>query len=75
MKGKLVSSLPDRDMQGAPAALLRAAKRAREIARETSTGVVYLENGKLVEERLTRTRAAPRTPSARPANGTRGRSR
>ena len=49
----LVSKLPDADMQGAPGALLRASRRAREIARQTNTAVVVMRNGKLVEERDT----------------------
>jgi len=47
----LVSKLPDADMQAAPAALLRAGRRAREIARQTNTAVVVMRNGQLVEER------------------------
>jgi hypothetical protein len=50
MKAQPASRLPDADMQGAPAALLRAARRAREIARQTDTAVV-VRNGKLVEDR------------------------
>ncbi len=41
----------NRDLRGAEAALERAARRAREIARKTGTGVVYLKDGKLVIER------------------------
>ena len=48
---QMVSKLPDADMQAAPAALLRAARRAREIARQTNTPVVFMRDGKLVEER------------------------
>lgn len=46
----LVSHLDDQDMQKAPAALLRAAKRARQIAQETGTELVVVRNGKLVCE-------------------------
>jgi F420-dependent methylenetetrahydromethanopterin dehydrogenase len=49
----LRSKLPDSDMQGAPYALLRAAKRAREIARRTNTPLVIIRDGKLVEEWVT----------------------
>lgn len=35
------------------AALLRAGRRAREIARQTGTPVVYVRDGKLVEEYMT----------------------
>ena len=51
MNKPLVSKLPDADMQGAPAALLRAGLRAREIARQTGTAVVVMRDGKLVEEK------------------------
>ncbi|HJQ35824.1 MAG TPA: hypothetical protein VKB93_01665 [Thermoanaerobaculia bacterium] len=37
-------------MQAAPRALLRAAKRAREIARQTKTKIVIVRDGVLVEE-------------------------
>jgi hypothetical protein len=46
----LVSNLDDQDMQRAPAALLRAAKRARQLAQETGTELVVVRNGKLVRE-------------------------
>jgi hypothetical protein len=39
-------------MQAAPKALLRAAERAREIARQTGTAIVVRRDGKLVEERV-----------------------
>jgi len=51
MNEKLVSHLPDADMRGAPEALLRAARRAREVARQTGTAVVIIRDGKLIEER------------------------
>lgn len=44
------SKLPDADMQAVPRALLRAARRAREIARRTKTPLVIVRDGKLVEE-------------------------
>lgn len=47
---KLESTLPDADMRAVPAALLRAARRAREIARKTGTALVVRRDGKLVEE-------------------------
>ena len=46
----LESKLPDADMQAAPRALLRAAQRAREIARQTNTAIVIIRDGQLVEE-------------------------
>ena len=46
-----VSKLPDADMQAAPKALLRAAQRAREIARQTGTALVIRRDGRLIEER------------------------
>jgi len=48
----LQSKLPNADMQGAPAALLRAAQRAREIARQTNTAIVIVRDGVLVEEKV-----------------------
>ena len=50
MKSTLESKLQDKDMQAAPRALLRAAKRAREIARQTKTKIVIVRDGVLVEE-------------------------
>ncbi len=43
-------NLPDPDMENATAALIRAAERAREIARQTGTAVIYIKDGKLVRE-------------------------
>lgn len=53
MKGDLQSRLPNADMQAAPKALLRAARRARETARQTGTGIVIVRNGEVVEEEVT----------------------
>ncbi len=50
MNEPLVSKLPDADMQAAPKALLRAAQRARDIARQTNTPLVLIRDGVLVEE-------------------------
>jgi argonaute-like protein implicated in RNA metabolism and viral defense len=44
------SRLPDKDMQGAHKALIRAAARARELARQTGTRIVTIRDGKLVRE-------------------------
>jgi len=41
--------LPDADMQSAPRGLLRAAQRAREVARATRTPLVIVVDGVLVE--------------------------
>jgi hypothetical protein len=49
MKSRLESKLPNADMQAAPRALLRAARRAREIARQTGTLLVVVRNGVLME--------------------------
>lgn len=43
-------NLSDPDMQKATAALIRASKRARELARQTGTEFVVIRNGKLVRE-------------------------
>ena len=53
MTDPLASKLPDADMQAAPKALLRAARRAREIARQTNTPLVLIRDGVLVEEFVT----------------------
>lgn len=50
MRDPMRSQLPDADMQAAPRALLRAAQRAREVARRTKTPLVVVRDGKLVEE-------------------------
>jgi hypothetical protein len=47
------SKLPDPDMQAAPRALLRAARRAREIAYRTGTPLVIMRDGVVVEETIT----------------------
>jgi hypothetical protein len=62
MSEQPVSHLPDADMQAAPTALLRAAQRAREIARQTGTAVVVVRDGKLIEER----QAAPDPAAPKP---------
>jgi hypothetical protein len=53
MNDGLTSRLDDPIMQAAPRALLRAAKRAREIARQTGTPLVIVRDGVLVEEWVT----------------------
>lgn len=45
-----VSQLPDPDMQAVPAALARAAQKARELAARTGTPMIYVVDGKLIEE-------------------------
>ena len=60
---ELQSKLPNADMQAAPQALLRAARRAREIAFQTNTAIVVVIDGLLIEQRVTesdhRSRVAP----------------
>ncbi len=53
MSNELESKLENPDMQGAPRALLRAARRAREIARQTNTPLVIVRDGVLVREYVT----------------------
>jgi DNA-directed RNA polymerase subunit K/omega len=53
MSNELKSNLPNADMQAAPRALLRAARRARQIAYETKTPLVIVRNGVLVHEMIT----------------------
>jgi len=55
MDPEIESKLPDADMQAASRALLRAAQRAREIARQTNTAIVIVRDGQLVEEAPTQT--------------------
>jgi len=43
------SKLPDADMQAVPRALLRAAQRAREVARATRTPLVIVVDGVLTK--------------------------
>jgi hypothetical protein len=40
----------DADMENATVALMRAARRAREIARQTGTAIVVMRDGQLVRE-------------------------
>jgi hypothetical protein len=49
----LISTLPDADMQAVLPALLRAARKAREIAWQTGTAIVVIRDGKLIEEKVT----------------------
>ena len=65
MKNPLQSELPDADMQAAPRALLRAAQRAREIARRTKTPLVIVRDGRLVEEYVADEEEAPIAHSPR----------
>jgi|GraSoiStandDraft_30_1057271.scaffolds.fasta_scaffold86851_3 hypothetical protein len=59
MSDAFESKLPDADMQAVPRALLRAARRAREIARRTNTPLVVVRNGVRVEERVDETTDEP----------------
>ena len=61
MSGSMISKLPDADMQAAPAALLRAAQRAREIAQQTDTALVIMRDGQIIEERVTKMEEVPPT--------------
>jgi hypothetical protein len=77
MSRDLESKLPNADMQAAPRALLRAALRAREIARETNTAIVIVREGKLVEETVddAENRSPPRSTPNRIADRLAGRIR
>jgi len=48
-----VSRLLDSDMQAVPAALARAAQRARELAESTGTPLIIIRDGELIEEMVT----------------------
>jgi hypothetical protein len=51
LKPKSESKLPDADMQAVPEALRRAARRARDVARQGGTGIVIVRDGKLIIEK------------------------
>ena len=48
-----VSQLKDADMRTAPAALVRAAQRVREIAALTGTPLILAQHGKAIEKIIT----------------------
>lgn len=50
---RCVSHLQDADMQAVPAALARAAQRAREMAARTGTPLIIVRDGQLIEELVT----------------------
>ena len=52
MNQKKSVRIKDPDMAGVGPALLRAAKKAREIAAQTGTPLVVLENGKVVKKKI-----------------------
>jgi hypothetical protein len=62
MKAQPISRMPDADMQAGPAALLRADRRARDIARQTGAAVVVARDGKLVQDREAAPEPAPPKP-------------
>lgn len=66
MRDPLQSQLPDADMQAAPRALLRAAQRAREVARRTKTPLVIVRDGELVEEFISDAEAEVPTSATKP---------
>lgn len=50
MNPKPIEEARDPDLRGAHIALQRASVRARQVAARTGTAVVYLRDGKLVNE-------------------------
>lgn len=58
-----ISRLKDADMRAAPAALVRAAQRAREIAARTGTPLIVTLNGELVEKVVTSDMIEPDSPA------------
>jgi hypothetical protein len=66
MRDPMQSQLPDADMQAAPRALLRAAQRAREVARRTNTPLVIVRDGELVEEFIPDSEAEVLPAAAKP---------
>jgi high-affinity K+ transport system ATPase subunit B len=57
-----VSRLKDADMRAAPAALMRAAKRARDVAARTGTPLIVARNDELVGMVVTADMITPGTP-------------
>ncbi len=57
-----VSHLKDADMRAAPAALVRAAQRAREVAARTGTPLIVVQNGKVVEKIIPSAMTTPSIP-------------
>jgi hypothetical protein len=55
-----VSHLADADMQAVPAALARAALRARELAARTGTPLVVTRDGQLIEAHVQADSHAPK---------------
>lgn len=53
MSDSVESKSANDDMEGVLPALLRAARRAREVARQTNTAIVIVEDGVIIEERVT----------------------
>ena len=52
MSRKVSKLIKDPDMAGVGPALLRASQRAREIAAQTGTPLVVLENGRVVKRMI-----------------------
>jgi hypothetical protein len=50
MEERIEPDLSDEDMKNSAAALLRASRRARELARQTGTEFVVIRDGKLIRE-------------------------
>ncbi|HNQ56706.1 MAG: hypothetical protein LC123_14980 [Burkholderiales bacterium] len=57
---KSVSSLPDSEMQAVPAALARAARKAKALAKRTHTQFIVRESGTKVRPQAGRAASAKR---------------
>lgn len=44
----------DKDREGIERALMRAVKRARRVAYETNTPIIYMKDGKIIHEKVTK---------------------
>ena len=64
----VASRLPDADMQAVPAALARAALRARELAARTGTPLVVVRDGQLIDEVAVPPEAAQPTEGGAPVH-------
>lgn len=66
MNKKPLKDAQDSDLRGSWPALIRAGERARRIAAQTQTAVVYSENGKLIHRYMKDLAALSKTGTQEP---------
>lgn len=66
MNKKPLKDAQDSDLRGSWPALIRAGERARRIAAQTQTAVVYSENGKLIHRYMNESAALSKTGTQEP---------